>query len=139
MPGDPVHHQKSKRRGQEEEDVQLSPPQTLFQLEGPSFVDTNKVSCGSQAPQIYLAHITHTSPGVCPTPHRTVPGGLGKSLLSADSWLPLPHFLQTCGPGSYLPRGLPKTTQIMRGNTVISLQKASSTLQLQVLPRPLPD
>ena len=42
--------------------------------------------------------------------------------------------------GAGLPRGLPKTTQIMRGNTVISLQKAGgSGLQTQVLPCRLPD
>ena len=79
-------------------------PNPLSNLEGPSFVDTNKVSCGSQAPQIWgsvCKHHTPMSPGFRPTPHRTVPGGLILSRLSADSWLPLPNFLQTCCPGSW--------------------------------------
>lgn len=106
VPGDPVHHQKFKRGGgqRKEEDVQLSPSKHSFQLGKSLPCKTNKVSCGSRGspdlgPRVQTSHTR--APGVRPTPHRTVPGGLGKSLLSADSWLPLPHFLQTCGPGSW--------------------------------------
>ena len=79
-------------------------PNPLSNLESPSLVDTNKVSCGSRGspdlgPRVHTSHTR--APGAHPTPHRTVPGGLGKSLLSADSWLPLPNFLQTCCPGSW--------------------------------------
>ena len=79
-------------------------PNPLSNLESPSLVDTNKVSCGSRGSPDLGPHVqtSHTrAPGAHPTPHRTVPGGLGKSLLSADSWLPLHNFLQTCCPGSW--------------------------------------
>ena len=100
------------------ENVQLSPPKPSFRL-GKSLPCWHQKSvlwdsglsrfgaCSGQCP--VCTGITHTwAPGARLTPDGSVPGGLGMSRLSAGSWLPLPSFLQTCGPGSWPSRWPPQ-------------------------------
>ena len=57
------------------------------------------------------------------------------SRLSAGSWLPLPSFLQTCGPGSWPSRWHPQDHSDNERKCSHQLPEAGgSGLQLQVLP-----
>lgn len=59
------------------------------------------------------------------------------SRLSADSWLPLPNFVQTCCPGSWPSMWPPEDHSDNEGKCGHERRKAGgSGLQLQVLPPP---